>query len=68
MFKVILGLLFFSCLISISGCQTIKNTAAGITGGTKATVRGFGKGMAEDAGNTWKAINKADDWFRENCW
>lgn len=72
MSKVILGLLFFSCLISISGCQTITKTAkgfgTGITTVIAAPLCGFGKGVAEDAVNTWEAIDKADKWFEENYW
>jgi len=55
--RLILGLFFLSFLACISGCQTIKMGAGGIS-----------KGLADDAYNTWKAIERADDWFQENCW
>ncbi|MFH1519750.1 MAG: hypothetical protein ABIE75_04170 [Candidatus Omnitrophota bacterium] len=57
MSKVILGLLSLVFFISITGCQTVKNGVLGI-----------GKGLADDAYNTWQAVNKADEWFRENYW
>ncbi len=72
MLKVILGLFFLSFIISASGCQTITRTAKGFGAGVKtivvAPVCGFSKGIAEDASNTWKAIDTADKWLKENCW
>ncbi len=55
--RVILGLLSFVFLVVVSGCQTVKMGVGGI-----------GKGLADDAYNTWKAIERADEWIRENCW
>jgi uncharacterized protein YceK len=66
--NLILSLLFVLFLISVSGCQTVKNTAAGLAVGAGATACGFGKGLADDTYNTWKAVEKADNWFKENYW
>ena len=69
--RVSLGLFFLIFLISISGCQTVKGTAAGIAGvaaGVGGTAYVFGKGLAEDAQGTWEAVERADEWIKENCW
>lgn len=62
--NLILGLLFFVFLVSISGCQTVKNTAIG----AGATAYGFGKGLADDAYGAWEAVERADEWIKENYW
>jgi len=58
--------IFFALIFSffLGGCQTVKNTGLGAA----STLYGFGKGLADDIYNTYKAIEKADQWFRENCW
>ena len=55
--NLILGLLFIIFLVTASGCQTVKMGVGAI-----------GKGLADDAYNTWKVIERADEWFKENCW
>ena len=54
--NLILGLLFFVFLVSISGCQTVAGVGA------------VGKGLAGDAYDAWQAIERADEWFKENYW
>lgn len=69
--NLILGLLFLVFLVSTSGCQAIKGTATGVTGvalGVGATAYGLGKGLADDAYDTWEAIERADEWIKENYW
>jgi len=58
--NLILSLLFLVFLITVSGCQTVKNTAIG--------VGAIGKGLADDAHDTWQAIERADQWIKENYW
>ena len=54
--------IFFTLIFSffLGGCQTVKNAASSIAS--------IGKGLADDIYNTYKAIEKADKWFEENCW
>jgi len=70
--NLILSLLFLIFVVTISGCQTIKGTAAGVAGGVAigvgGTVYGFSKGLADDAYDTWQAIERADQWLQENYW
>lgn len=66
--NLILGLFFLVFLITVSGCQTVKGAAAGIAAGVGATAYGLGKGLAEDACDTWEAIERADEWIKENYW
>jgi len=54
--NLILGLLFLVFLVSTSGCQTVKGVGA------------VGKGLADDTYDAWKAIERADEWFKKNCW
>lgn len=58
--NLILGLLFLVFFVTASGCQTAKNTVAG--------VGAIGKGLADDAYDAWQAIERADEWFKENYW
>ncbi|NQT28494.1 MAG: hypothetical protein HQ570_02735 [Candidatus Omnitrophica bacterium] len=58
--NLILSLLFLVFLITVSGCQTVKSTAIG--------VGVIGKGLADDAYDTWQAIERADQWIKENYW
>lgn len=62
--NLILGLIFLAFLVSISGCKTVKGTAAGMA----ITAYGFGKGLADDAYDTWKSLEKADEWMKDNYW
>lgn len=64
MIRLILGLFFLSFLVSISGCQTVKNATVGV--GAAAYL--VGKGLADDAYDTWEAIERADEWFKEKYW
>ena len=70
--NLILGLLFLIFVVTISGCQAIKGAATGVAGGVAVgvggTVYGFSKGLADDAYNTWKTIEKADQWIKDNYW
>ena len=66
--NLILGLLFFVFLVGISGCQTIKGTATGVAVGVGATAYGLGKGLSDDAYDTWGSIERADEWIKENYW
>lgn len=66
--NLILGLLFLVFLVSISGCQTIKGTTTGVALGVGATAYGFGKGLADDAYGAWEAVERADEWIKENYW
>ena len=58
--------IFFALVFSffLGGCQAVKNTGLG----SVYTLYGFSKGLAEDIYNTYQAIEKADQWFRENWW
>lgn len=58
--NLILGLFSLVFLVSISGCQTVKSTVIG--------VGVIGKGLADDAYNAWEAIERADEWVKENYW
>ena len=58
--RLILGLIFISFLMSISGCKTVKNTAMGLGA--------VGKGMVDDVYDTWQAMERADVWIKENLW
>jgi len=58
--RLILGLFLLIFLVSISGCQTVKNTVLGVAA--------VGKGLADDTYNTWQAIDRADEWFKEKYW
>ena len=58
--NLILGLFFLVFFVTVSGCQTVKNTVAG--------AGAIGKGLADDTYNTWQTIERADEWFKENCW
>jgi len=58
--KLVFVLFTTLCLLAVNGCQTAKNTALG--------VGGIAKGLADDAYNTYKAIDKADKWFQEKYW
>ena len=62
--SLILGLFFLVFLVTVSGCQTVKNTAIG----AGVAVYGVGKGLADDACDTWEAIERADEWIKENYW
>ncbi|MBU0503195.1 MAG: hypothetical protein KKG43_02240 [Candidatus Omnitrophica bacterium] len=44
-------------LAILSGCETCKLTAQGIT-----------QGLPQDARNTWQSIIRADDWVKKNLW
>ena len=69
--NLLLGLVFLTFIITISGCQTVKGAANGVAAGVAVGVGaayGLGKGLVDDACNTWKAIEKADQWFKENYW
>jgi hypothetical protein len=55
------------CLIAVitgtfflTGCQTTKNTAAGVAG--------IGKGVADDTVSFYKSLEKADKWWSEHYW
>ena len=58
--NLILGLFFLGFLVSISGCQTVKNTTMGVCG--------ISKGLADDAYDTWQVIERADEWIKEKYW
>ena len=60
MSKLIVALFVILFAFYLCGCSTLKNTALGIAG--------VAKGIADDTYNTCKAVGKADQWFRENCW
>ncbi|GEM_PF-1541833 len=66
--NLVFGLLFLIFVVGISGCQAIKGTATGVAVGVGVTACGFGKGLADDTYDTWKAIERADQWFKENYW
>ena len=66
--NLILGLLFLVFLVSINGCQTVKGTATGVALGVGVTAYGVGKGLADDTRDTWDAIERADQWIKENYW
>ena len=70
--NLILGLLFLVFLVSVSGCQAVKGTvtgvATGVAVGVGGTAYGFSKGLADDTRNTWEAIERADQWIKENYW
>ena len=66
--NLILGLLFLVFVVSVSGCQAVKGTVTGVAVGVGGTAYGFSKGLADDAYNTWKAMEKADQWLQENYW
>ena len=66
--NLILGLLFLVFVASASGCQAIKGAATGVAVGVGATACGLGKGLADDTYDTWKAIERADQWIKENYW
>ncbi len=51
--KITFLAIFLIGLISTSGC---------------ATVKGFGKGLAEDTKAVWRGVVKADNWFDEHTW
>lgn len=68
MYKLILGTILIGFILAVSGCQTVKNTTCNSAVGAGITVYGFGKGLSDDVYNTWKAVEKADNWFRENYW
>ena len=63
--KIFLGTVLLVIVIMSSGCATVSGTVVGAVGGT---VGGFTKGICTDTKNTWNAINKADQWFKENAW
>ncbi len=44
-------------LVFFCACATIKNTS-----------EGFGRGVVEDAKNTWKALTNFDRWWKEQTW
>jgi hypothetical protein len=58
--KLLFIFLISICLLSLIGCKTIRNTAVGAGVITK--------GLVDDTYDTYKAIEEADRWFRENCW
>ena len=62
--NLILGLFFLVFLVNVNGCQAVKNTSIG----AGVTVYGFGKGLADDAYDTWESIERADEWIKENYW
>jgi major membrane immunogen (membrane-anchored lipoprotein) len=51
--KLFIALFIIACLLNLSGCTHSKKVGQTITDG---------------AYNTYKAIEKADNWFRENYW
>lgn len=55
--KIIFGLFLLSSITFISGCETAKT----------ATV-GMGEAMVKDVGGVFDALQKADDWLKENYW
>ena len=55
--------LVVSCIF-LSGCKTVRNA----TVGTGITFFGIGKGIADDVYDTYKAAERADDWFAERYW
>lgn len=44
-------------IIGLCGCSTVKNVSEGL-----------GKGVSEDASNTWKNLKRTDAWLQENTW
>ena len=55
--KVIFLTVFLAGSVLLNGCSTVYNT-----------VRGFGKGLAEDVHSAWRVVDKADKWVDENAW
>jgi len=53
----ILILVFLMFCVFACGCQAVTNASVG-----------FGKGLADDVYTACKAVEKADQWFRENWW
>jgi predicted small secreted protein len=54
----------FTGVILISGCETAKGAAEGITYTAKET----GRGAVKDVAVVGVALKKADDWMKENLW
>ena len=55
--RVRIGILFLICLLTLCGCLAFKE-------GTQKV----GQTIADAGYNTYQAIEKADQWFRDNYW
>lgn len=52
-----LGVIFFTGLILLAGCQTTKNVVSGVA-----------DGIPEDIKSTSGNASKVDAWMRKNAW
>ena len=55
--RVRIGILFLFCLLALCGCLAFKEETQKV-----------GQTIADAGYNTYKAIEKADQWFRDNYW
>ena len=56
-----LSTFFLAVAILISGCSTTTRTVGGAT-------MGFSTGIVKDIKDAWEAVEKADNWIKENYW
>jgi len=50
--------------LGLAGCQTAK----GVTTGMALTVQGAAQDVGVGGGGLWGALNKFDQWIRDNMW
>ncbi len=62
--QTILFLLGGVFLVFLTGCNTIEGTLRG----AKSTAGGATKGAVQDFSQTWKKVNKIDDWLQKHAW
>ncbi len=63
-----ISLLFLGVfLVCLSGCQTVKNAGKIVTG-TGDLFYGAGKEVVDTTYNSYKALERADDWMQKNLW